>query len=78
MDLPVRTIHNRSRPGQSPRIGDVVEIETPTGFIMAVDPHTRQATDRVQQFMVRRAVIEAAADSLMGTLHLDHITERES
>jgi hypothetical protein len=47
---PVKGMHNVSRPGQPPAVGDVVEMETPGGFLMEVDPRTRTATAVRQRF----------------------------
>ncbi len=51
IEYSVRTIHNITHPDETPRPGDVVEIECVGGFVMAVDPHTQKSTERHQQFV---------------------------
>jgi hypothetical protein len=50
MEYTIKSVRNVSRPGQAPVSGDVIEIETPTGFLPEVDPVTRQATGAPKQF----------------------------
>lgn len=58
MDYPIRKIHivrraDGSTPPEAPaRPGDTIEVELASGFVMAVDPTTRQPTDRRQQFEI--------------------------
>jgi hypothetical protein len=46
----IKAIHNITRPGQPPTDGDVIELERVNGFLMAVDPVTRTATEQHAQF----------------------------
>jgi hypothetical protein len=52
VNYPLRGIVNVSRPGQPPRKGDTVEVETVSGFVRRVNPATRECEDARQQFVV--------------------------
>ena len=53
MEIPIKQIHNISRPGSSsPVKGDEIEIECVGGMLKAVDPVTRKTLDTSQRFVI--------------------------
>jgi hypothetical protein len=52
MNFPLKKVHNITRPGQEPKAGDTIEIETSSGHLMEIDPKTKQPTKTRKQFKV--------------------------
>lgn len=52
MNIPIKTVHNISRPGEAPREDDIIEVETVGGFVEEVDPTTRKTTGQRKQFVI--------------------------
>lgn len=46
----IKQIHNLTRPGQDPIVGDEIHVETSGGFVRRVDPKTRECAAERQTF----------------------------
>lgn len=55
VNYPIKQIHNITRPGQEPQDGDEIEIETTGGYVMQIDPRTRESTNTPKRFKVGSA-----------------------
>lgn len=54
MEWKVKELHNVTRPGEPAALGDEVEIELFGGFVLEVDPLTRNTIDRHKRFRITR------------------------